>query len=77
MQLGQRDGKPHSSRKQPQVLSLYIPLGEGALPVEMSRTPPRFHRGVPAAGEHTGEVLREFGCSDADLARLRAAKAIA
>jgi alpha-methylacyl-CoA racemase len=45
---------------------------------------PRFSRtpgaiaGPPAhAGQHTDEVLAEFGLSDADIARLRAAGAVA
>jgi hypothetical protein len=34
-------------------------------------------RGGPALGEHTEEVLREAGLSDAEIARLVAAGAVA
>jgi formyl-CoA transferase len=33
-------------------------------------------RRAPEVGEHTEQVLREAGCSDADIAALRAAGAI-
>jgi crotonobetainyl-CoA:carnitine CoA-transferase CaiB-like acyl-CoA transferase len=35
------------------------------------------HRGAPAIGEHTDEVLREVGFEAGELERLRAAGAIA
>ncbi|HEY6863220.1 MAG TPA: CaiB/BaiF CoA-transferase family protein [Burkholderiales bacterium] len=41
------------------------------IPSEDARMDP-----VPALGEHTGPILRELGLGDADVARLRAAKAI-
>jgi crotonobetainyl-CoA:carnitine CoA-transferase CaiB-like acyl-CoA transferase len=33
-------------------------------------------RPAPALGEHTDEVLKSVGCSEADIAALRAAGAI-
>lgn len=46
------------------------------LPVKLSVTPGGVHRHPPLFGEHTDEVLREIGISDADLDRLRAAGVI-
>lgn len=45
-------------------------------PLKLSRTPARFERPAPALGEHTAEVLREAGLSDAEIAALRAAKVV-
>jgi formyl-CoA transferase len=47
------------------------------MPVKLSRTPGRVRRGGPALGEHTEEVLREAGLSDAEIADLLAAGAVA
>ena len=47
-----------------------------AQPVSLSRTPSRLVRRPPAAGEHTGAVLKEFGFSKREIAALREAKAI-
>jgi formyl-CoA transferase/CoA:oxalate CoA-transferase len=45
-------------------------------PVKLSATPTAVERLAPMLGEHTAEVLREFGVSDAEQAELRAAKVI-
>lgn len=45
-------------------------------PVELSRTPARICSMIPAAGEHTDEVLHELGWSDAEIQRLRNAKVV-
>jgi crotonobetainyl-CoA:carnitine CoA-transferase CaiB-like acyl-CoA transferase len=47
-----------------------------AQPVSLSRTPSHLVRRPPAAGEHTGAVLKEFGFSKREIAALRQAKAI-
>jgi alpha-methylacyl-CoA racemase len=47
------------------------------VPVKLSRTPGRVRRGGPALGEHTAEVLRESGFSDADIAALLESGAVA
>jgi formyl-CoA transferase len=39
-------------------------------PMRLERTPVRHRRAGPRLGEHSGEVLREIGCSDADVDRL-------
>ena len=45
-------------------------------PVKLSRTPASMARATPEFGEHTDEVLKEFGCSDAEIQALRSAKVI-
>ena len=45
-------------------------------PVSLSRTPSEIVLPTPEAGEHTVEVLREFGFGDSEIEALRAAKAI-
>jgi crotonobetainyl-CoA:carnitine CoA-transferase CaiB-like acyl-CoA transferase len=45
-------------------------------PVHLSRTPTTFERLAPMIGEHTDEVLREFGVADDEIAALRAGKVI-
>ena len=45
-------------------------------PVKMSATPTTFERLAPLLGEHTDEVLREFGVSDAEIATLRRAQVV-
>jgi len=37
----------------------------------MERTPARLVAAPPDRGEHTDELLREFGLTDADIADLR------
>ncbi len=46
-------------------------------PIKMSATPPDVSRRAPLFGEHTDQVLREAGYSDADIAALRRTNAIA
>jgi formyl-CoA transferase len=45
-------------------------------PVTLSRTPSRIAAVPPEIGQHTDEVLQEFGYSASDIAALRAANAI-
>jgi crotonobetainyl-CoA:carnitine CoA-transferase CaiB-like acyl-CoA transferase len=47
-----------------------------APPVKMTGTPTGVERLAPALGEHTDEVLREFGVADAELRDLHAARVI-
>jgi crotonobetainyl-CoA:carnitine CoA-transferase CaiB-like acyl-CoA transferase len=47
------------------------------MPVKLSRTPGRVRRGGPALGEHTEEVLRDAGLTDAEIGELLAAGAVA
>jgi crotonobetainyl-CoA:carnitine CoA-transferase CaiB-like acyl-CoA transferase len=47
-----------------------------ASPMKFSATPVQYRRPPPLLGEHTLELLREFGLGDAQIAALRAAKAI-
>jgi crotonobetainyl-CoA:carnitine CoA-transferase CaiB-like acyl-CoA transferase len=44
--------------------------------VELSRTPWSVRSASPEPGEHTGEVLRELGYGDAEIARLREDKVV-
>ncbi len=39
-------------------------------PIKMSETPPRVDRCAPRLGEHTDEILREAGCTAAEIAAL-------
>jgi formyl-CoA transferase len=45
-------------------------------PVSLARTPSRLVAPPPERGQHTQEVLREFGFSDAEIASLREHKVI-
>ena len=45
-------------------------------PLALGRTPSRLVAAPPERGEHTVEVLREFGFSDAEIARLRESKVV-
>jgi formyl-CoA transferase len=47
-----------------------------AQPFKMSRTPTRIAATPPKQGEHTDEVFREFGFSDAEIKALHDAKAV-
>ncbi len=47
-----------------------------ASPMRFSETPVEYRLAPPALGQHTEEVLRGLGKSDAEIARLRAAKVI-
>jgi crotonobetainyl-CoA:carnitine CoA-transferase CaiB-like acyl-CoA transferase len=47
------------------------------LPVKLSRTPGKVTRPAPTFGQHTREVLAEFGFSAAEIEALYAAKAVA
>jgi crotonobetainyl-CoA:carnitine CoA-transferase CaiB-like acyl-CoA transferase len=48
------------------------PVVTPMVPVNFSRTPAGLHRPPPRLGEHTEDVLREIGYSDADIAALGA-----
>jgi crotonobetainyl-CoA:carnitine CoA-transferase CaiB-like acyl-CoA transferase len=45
-------------------------------PVELSRTPSRIVVAPPEIGQHTDEVLKEFGYADAEIAAFRQANAV-
>jgi formyl-CoA transferase len=45
-------------------------------PFALSRTPSKIVATPPKQGEHTDEVLKEFGFADAEIAELHAAKAV-
>jgi crotonobetainyl-CoA:carnitine CoA-transferase CaiB-like acyl-CoA transferase len=45
-------------------------------PIVMSRTPAGVVSGVPEQGEHTRDILKEFGYSDTEIARLRDRKIV-
>ncbi len=59
-----------------------VPNAEGrhlqlvAQPVTLSRTPSRIAARPPEIGEHTHEVLSEFGFSPAEIADLKAKKIV-
>ena len=45
-------------------------------PVNLSRTPSRIVATPPEQGQHTDEVLKEFGFADNEIAELRKAQAV-
>jgi formyl-CoA transferase len=45
-------------------------------PVALSRTPSKIVATPPDMGQHTDEVLKEFGFADKEIAELHAAKAV-
>lgn len=47
-----------------------------ATPVKFSRAPGRLRTAAPTLGQHTGEVLRELGCTGAEIQRLRESRVI-
>ena len=58
----------------PHPLAGSVPLV--ASPIKLSATPVQYRRAPPLLGEHTDEVLREFGWTDAQRAALREQGAI-
>lgn len=46
------------------------------LPIKLSETPGSIERRPPLHGEHSDELLREFGLDDSEIAELRAAEVI-
>ena len=46
-------------------------------PIKLSRTPAEIHMAAPDLGEHTDEVLAEFGHDAATIAAWRAAGVVA
>ncbi|HJW11875.1 MAG TPA: CaiB/BaiF CoA-transferase family protein [Albitalea sp.] len=58
----------------PHPLAGSVPLV--ANPIKLSATPVQYRRAPPLLGEHTDEVLREFGWTDAQRAALREQGAI-
>ena len=71
---------PRQVLDDPQARECFEPMPypgvEGAVPiahtpVSLSRTPPTLRRRPPSAGEHTDEVLLEFGYSDSEIDELR------
>jgi crotonobetainyl-CoA:carnitine CoA-transferase CaiB-like acyl-CoA transferase len=53
------------------------PVKSAANPIKLSDAPVETRLKSPMVGEHTVEIMREVGFSDADIAALRNAKAVA
>ena len=53
------------------------PIKSAANPIRLSEAPVETRRKSPMVGEHTVEIMREVGYSDAEIANLKNAKAIA
>ena len=63
----------------PAVGSDAVPVGVAEFvgqPFALSRTPSKVAVTPPKQGEHTDEVLKEFGFADAEIAALHDAKAV-
>ena len=43
------------------------PVRTIGVPIKFSKTPARVRHGAPVYGEHTRDVLREYGFSDAEI----------
>ena len=73
--LGEVQDHPH-----PKARDLLIPDAQGNLEPapapRLSRTPGKGGRPMPQVGEHTAEVLREYGFDDREASRLREAGAV-
>ena len=52
------------------------PIKAASNPIKLSDAPFEVRRLSPGIGEHTAEIMREVGYSDADIAALRDAKAV-
>ena len=50
---------------------------QAGIAIKLSQTPGRIRRVAPTVGEHTDEVLRELGYSEADRLRLRQEQVVA
>ena len=46
-------------------------VGNIGIPIKLSETPGRFQRPAPTLGQHTAEILRDLGYTDADIHSLR------
>jgi len=66
----------HRGMLEPAVHSRLGPIKVIAAPMKFSAMEPGVRRAAPAYGEHTEEILRERGWSDAEIAALRARGAI-
>ncbi|MCX5909020.1 MAG: CoA transferase, partial [Deltaproteobacteria bacterium] len=46
-------------------------------PIKLSKTPAENRKGAPELGEHTNEILREMGLSEAEISKMREAGTVA
>ena len=53
------------------------PVKSANNPIKLSDAPVETRRKSPMLGEHTAEIMRDVGYSDAEIAALRDAKAVA
>lgn len=72
---------PQIKHRQMQVTIPYPGSADGKVklignPLKLSGTPVTYRRHPPKMGEHTDEVLREFGLDDAEIAKLKNEKTI-
>jgi crotonobetainyl-CoA:carnitine CoA-transferase CaiB-like acyl-CoA transferase len=74
--------EPQAVHRGVRVRMAHPAAGSGAVdlvgnPIKLSDTPVAYRRAPPTLGQHSGEVLREAGFSDAEIAALAACGAVA
>ena len=80
LSVGEMHRDPQTRAREMVVGVPHSRLGEVntlGLPIKLSETPGGVRRGAPLYGEHSREVLAEYGYGDAEIADLVASGAVA
>jgi len=79
LDVGQMHADPQALAREMIVETKHLTAGQVAsigLPIKFSETPGSVRRAAPVLGQHTREVLREYGFSDAEVDEMAALGAI-
>ena len=79
LDIGQMHADPQALAREMIVETTHLTVGPVksiGLPIKFSETPGGVHRAAPVFGQHTREVLREYGFSDAEIDQMGALGAI-